>query len=365
MYEQFYGLSAKPFRLRPDPHFFFGSKGHKRAMAYLEYGLSQGEGFIVITGEVGAGKTTLVRNLFNNLPSEQIVAAHIVNTHLDSDDTLRMVVSAFGLPYENVSKADLLTRLESFLRQSDLEGKRALLVVDEAQNLSQRTVEELRMLSNFQTDDKCLLQTFLIGQPEFRGILHSAGMQQLRQRVIASYHLGPMDAAETQAYIEHRLHTVGWNGDPAFDAPAFAAIYAHSGGIPRKVNTLCDRLLLMGFLEEMHAFGEADVAEVIRDIAEEFALPAGQAEPAQQAQAQTCAGAGADAAADTVAPVNPAYLDERMMRLEKSVVSVLNILKKIVATPAAGTAPGSNNALGNSLGNSTLGNTGALGHNND
>ena len=141
MYESFYGLSAKPFRLRPDPHFFYGSKGHKRAMAYLEYGLSQGEGFIVITGEVGAGKTTLVRNLFNNLPSEQIVAAHIVNTHLDSDDTLRMVVSAFGLPYENVSKADLLTRLEAFLRASDLQGRRALLVVDEAQILKPGTVE--------------------------------------------------------------------------------------------------------------------------------------------------------------------------------------------------------------------------------
>src|SRR6476469_4579175 len=238
MYESFYGLSAKPFRLRPDPHFFFGSKGHKRAMAYLEYGLSQGEGFIVITGEVGAGKTTLVRNLFNKLSSEQIVAAHIVNTHLDSDDTLRMVVSAFGLPYENVSKADLLTRLEQFLRSSDQQGRRALLVVDEAQNLKPGTVEELRMLSNFQTDDKCLLQTFLIGQPEFRGTLHSPGMQQLRQRVIASYHLGPMDAEETKLYLEHRLTTVGWKGDPAFSDGAHDAIFAYTGGIPRKVNTL-------------------------------------------------------------------------------------------------------------------------------
>jgi general secretion pathway protein A len=335
MYETYYGLSAKPFRLRPDPHFFFGSKGHKRAMAYLEYGLSQGEGFIVITGEVGAGKTTLVRNLFNNLPSEQIVAAHIVNTHLDSDDTLRMVVSAFGLPYENVSKTDLLTRLEQFLRACDEQGKRALLVVDEAQNLTPRTVEELRMLSNFQTDDKSLLQTFLLGQPEFRTTLHSAGMQQLRQRVIASYHLGPMDAAETKAYIEHRLHTVGWNGDPSFTDAAHAAIFEHTGGIPRKTNTLCDRLLLMGYLEEMHAFDQADVEEVIRDIQQEFQLPS-------DAPAETAASAALHAAPVTEAAANavkPEYMDERMVRLEKSIVSVLAILKKIVATPASANQP--------------------------
>ena len=273
MYESFYGFSAKPFQLRPDPHFFFGSKGHKRAMAYLEYGLSQGEGFIVITGEVGAGKTTLVRNLFNRLPSDQIVAAHIVNTHLDPDDTLRMVVSAFGLPYAGASKTDLLTRLEKFLCDVDHQGKRALLVIDEAQNLSARTVEELRMLSNFQTDDKSLLQTFLLGQPEFRATLHSPGMQQLRQRVIASYHLGPMDAQETRAYVEHRLTTVGWKGDPAFDDGAHDAIYAYSGGIPRKVNTLMDRVLLMGFLEEMHAFTEQDINTVVKDISEEFEVP--------------------------------------------------------------------------------------------
>jgi general secretion pathway protein A len=331
MYENYYGFSAKPFRLRPDPHFFYGSKGHKRAMAYLDYGLSQGEGFIVITGEVGAGKTTLVRNLLNNLPSEQIIAAHIVNTHLDSDDTLRMVVSAFGLAYENASKADLLTRLERFLRECDQEGRRALLIVDEAQNLTPRTVEELRMLSNFQTDDRPLLQTFLLGQPEFRTTLHSPSMSQLRQRVIASYHLGPMDAAETQAYIEHRLATVGWNGDPSFSSGAHAAIFGYTGGIPRKTNTLCDRLLLMGYLEEMHAFTEDDVHTVIRDIDEEFELPPGAAEAAAAERAE---------AMPAEAVGSSGQMDERMVRLEKSIVSVLSILKKIVATPAAAAAVG-------------------------
>jgi general secretion pathway protein A len=335
MYETYYGFSAKPFRLRPDPHFFYGSKGHKRAMAYLDYGLSQGEGFIVITGEVGAGKTTLVRNLLNNLPSEQIIAAHIVNTHLDSDDTLRMVVSAFGLEYENASKADLLTRLERFLRACDQEGRRALLIVDEAQNLTPRTVEELRMLSNFQADDKPLLQTFLLGQPEFRTTLHSPSMSQLRQRVIASYHLGPMDAAETQAYIEHRLATVGWNGDPSFTAGAHAAIFGYTGGIPRKTNTLCDRLLLMGYLEEMHAFTEVDVNTVIRDIDEEFELPSGAAEAAAAEAAEPM---------PVEAVGSSGQMDERMVRLEKSIVSVLSILKKIVATPAAAAATDTVNA---------------------
>ncbi|HWJ94719.1 MAG TPA: XrtA/PEP-CTERM system-associated ATPase [Telluria sp.] len=310
MYETYYGLSAKPFQLRPDPHFYFGSKGHKRAMAYLEYGLSQGEGFIVITGEVGAGKTTLVRNLFNRLPKDQIVAAHIVNTHLEAEDTLRMTVSGFGLPADG-SKAELLARLEQFLRTCDRQGKRALLVVDEAQNLNPRTVEELRMLSNFQTDSKSLLQTFLLGQPEFRATLHSPGMQQLRQRVIATYHLSPLDAQETRAYNEHRLQTVGWKGTPSFSDDAHEAIYAYSGGIPRKTNTLCDRVLLMGYLEELNAFTRAEVETVVRDIADEFAVP-GQELPPETA---------------------PAVADDRIARLEQSLVSVISLLKNIMPAP--------------------------------
>jgi len=337
MYESYYGLNDKPFRLRPDPHFFFGSKGHKRAMAYLEYGLSQSEGFIVITGEIGAGKTTLVRNLFNRLPKDKIVAAHIVNTHLDPDDTLRMVVSSFGLPLEG-SKADLITRLEHFLRFVDKQGKRALLVVDEAQNLNSRTVEELRMLSNFQTDDRPLLQTFLLGQPEFRSTLHSPDMQQLRQRVIASYHLGPMEADETRAYIEHRLATVGWKGDPAFTEAAHTAIHAYSGGIPRKVNTLLDRVLLMGYLEELHEFTDEHINAVISDISDEFRLPdnpdAPDADALPTSAREAVLRGGELRMGDTRTGDRRAsteVMDERLMRLEKSVVSVLSILKKMVS----------------------------------
>ncbi|MGZ3237890.1 MAG: XrtA/PEP-CTERM system-associated ATPase [Burkholderiaceae bacterium] len=325
MYESFYGLNAKPFQLRPDPHFFYGSKGHKRAMAYLEYGLSQGEGFIVITGEVGAGKTTLVRNLFCKLESQRIVAAQIVNTHLDSDNTLRMVVAAFGLPYEDSSKTILLTRLEQFLRQCDKQGKRALLVVDEAQNLTPQTVEELRMLSNFQTEDKSLLQTFLLGQPEFRRTLHSAEMEQLRQRVIATYHLGPMDELETKAYIEHRLYTAGWHGDPSLNSDAYAAIYEFTGGIPRKINTFCDRLFLMGYLEEIHDFKIEEINRVIGDIRQEFDLP-------YVAESKASMAAFIPKRPEQTSP-ELEKIDERLAKMERSVVSVLDALKKMVSAP--------------------------------
>ena len=324
MYEQFYGLSARPFQLRPDPNFFFGSKGHKRAASYLEYGLSQEEGFIVITGEIGAGKTTLLRNLFRKLQSKNIVAAQIVNTRLDSEDTLRMVAAAFGIPCENVTKATILTRIEQFLHECDRQGKRVLLVVDEAQNLTPLSVEELRMLSNFQTAERSLMQTFLLGQPEFRNTLLGGDMKQLQQRVIATYHLGPMDPLDTRSYIEHRLHTVGWRGDPSFSEEAFIAIFDFTGGIPRKINTLCDRLLLLGFLEEIHAFGKSEVDNVISDIQQEFVLPV--AEP----QANTIYNP-AQAGPTPNSRFDLQSMDNRLSRVEHSVTSILALVRQILS----------------------------------
>lgn len=274
MYEAYYGLRARPFQLTPDPRFFFSSRGHKKAMSYLVYGAHQGEGFIVITGEIGAGKTMLVRMLVQKLESQNLVMAQVVSTQLEADDMLRMVAGAFGLPHEN-NKAMLLMKLEQFLLACHHQGKRALLLVDEAQNLPVSSVEELRMLSNFQYRDKSLLQSFLLGQPEFRKTLQSPALEQLRQRVIASCHLGPIDSAETEAYIVHRLQTVGWSGDPSFSADTFALIHQHTGGIPRKINVLCDRVMLMGRLDQKHVFTGEDVATVIDELQEEFA-PAGQ-----------------------------------------------------------------------------------------
>ena len=329
MYEAFYNLHAKPFQLNPDPRFFYGSRGHMRVMSYLEYGLHQGEGFIVITGEIGAGKTTLVRNLFRKLDTEHVVAANLVSTQLDADDTLRMVVAAFGLPHEDASKAILLKKLEAFLLSLHNQGKRALLVVDEAQNLTPRAVEELRMLSNFQCGEKSLLQSFLLGQPEFRNTLQGEDMQQLRQRVIASYHLGPMDEQETRAYIEHRLQTAGWKGDPSFSADAFSAIYSYTGGIPRKINTLCDRLMLLGYLEDMHALDQAAVKEVIADLVGEIGSTGGTRSYDSDIEASVL-----HEEKELEIQSNLARLEDRISQMEKSVIKVLKLLREILALPS-------------------------------
>ena len=270
MYETYYHLQARPFQLTSDPRFFYASKGHRRAMAYLVYGAHQGEGFIVITGEIGAGKTMLASALARKMASSNLVLAQVVSTNLEADDLVRMVAAAFGLTQDN-SKAVLLNRVEQFLVACQKQGKKVLLVVDEAQNLPPRSVEELRMLSNFVCADKPLLQTFLLGQPEFRKTLQSPEMEQLRQRVIASCHLGPLDGAETDAYIMHRLQAVGWHGDPSFSSDAMVSIRQHTGGIPRKINILCDRLLLMGCLDEKHSFTDKEVVQVIGELQQELA----------------------------------------------------------------------------------------------
>jgi general secretion pathway protein A len=278
VYESFYGLHGKPFQLNPDPQFYYGSRGHNRALAYLQYGLYQGEGFIVITGEVGAGKTTLVRSLIEQLDPDRFVAAQIVSTQLDAGDLLRSVARAFGLPNKTREKARLIGSIEAFLVSLVASGKRAILLVDEAQNLTMRAIEELRMLSNFQSGTQSLLQSFLVGQPQLRNLMRRPELEQLAQRVIASHHLGPIDREETAAYIEHRLKLVGWAGDPTFDEGALDAIYVYTKGIPRQINTLTNRLLLGGCLTETHEFSADDVNALVEDIREEKSEGAMQAD---------------------------------------------------------------------------------------
>jgi len=331
MYESFYGLNGKPFQLNPDPEFFFASRGHARAFAYLQYGLHQSEGFIVVTGDIGAGKTTLVRSLLKRLDPEKVVAAQLVSTQLDAEDLLRSVATAFGVPSRTTDKAQLLAHIEAFLVAQVPQRKRALLIVDEAQNLTPRAVEELRMLSNFQLGDRALLQSFLIGQPELRQVMRSGQMQQLRQRVIASYHLGPMDRAESQLYVEHRLKHVGWRGNPQFDPDAFDAIYAFSGGIPRRINLLCNRTMLAGYLGEKHAITAADIRAVANEMRQEIG-------PETVTSPLAAITLGAKPVAGLPVPTTPAQtpegdlarLEERVTRLERLLHSTVSLLHTLV-----------------------------------
>ncbi len=270
MYEQFYGFSARPFQLSPDASFFFSSSTHKRALAYLRYGIEQGEGFVVVTGDVGTGKTTLVARLFQALDPDSMVAARLVSTQIQADDMLRLVAAEYGLQFERLSKASLLHKLEKYFRACVQEGKRVLLVVDEAQNLNKRTIEELRMLSNFQWKGRPLVQSLLLGQREFRTMMRSEGLEQLRQRVLAAYHLQPLSFDETRQYIEHRMRRVGWDGDPYVEDEVYEKVYEFTGGVPRKTNLLFDRVLLYGCLEEIHHINRPVIEAVLSDVRSEL-----------------------------------------------------------------------------------------------
>jgi general secretion pathway protein A len=274
MYTEFYKLAAQPFQLTPDPRFFFESTVHRQAMAYLVYGLHHAEGFIIITGEVGAGKTILVENLLSTIDRTTFVAAKIVTSQLSGDDLLHMVAAGFGIAKEGLAKGPLLQRLNDFALAQHRNGKRVLLIVDEAQNLSFEALEELRMLSNIFFDRKMALQSFLLAQPQFRATLGSPRLEQLRQRVTAAYHLGPLGEGESKAYVEHRLRRADWKDDPHFTEDCFPLIHQRTGGVPRQINTLCSRLLLFGFLEELHTLTAQAVEKVANDLREEIALVA-------------------------------------------------------------------------------------------
>jgi len=323
MYAEFYGLSAQPFQLTPDARFFFESSVHRQAMAYLVYGLHHAEGFIIITGEVGAGKTILVENLLSTIDRSSFVTAKIVTTQLAGDDLLHMVAAGFGIAKEGLAKGPLLQRISEFALAQHRSGKRVLLIVDEAQNLSFEALEELRMLSNIFFDRTMALQSFLLGQPQFRATLGSPRLEQLRQRVTAAYHLGPLGEGESKAYVEHRLRRADWKGDPCLTEDCFPLIHQRTGGVPRQINTLCSRLLLFGFLEELHTLTANAVEKVANDLREEIALVA---EPATVAESP----GGRDGKGEVLSQIT-----HRLRVLEDSVHKHERVIKRAIEIAAS------------------------------
>lgn len=283
MFDDFYGLTGRPFQLTPDPEFYFESATHRKALSYLGYGLAQGEGFIVITGEIGSGKSTLVAHLMKKIDPAQMTVGQIVTSNLDGAELVHVVAQSFGLDIEGHDKATALGAIEDFLHEEARAGRRCLLVVDESQNLSIEALEELRMMSNFQLGAHPLLQQLLLGQPEFKQVLSTSdGLEQLRQRVIAAHHLGPMEPEELQPYIEHRLGCVGWQGNPAWDQRVFTELYQATGGIPRKINQVATRLLLLGAVEQRTRIDSSMLSSVLREMESDNTFPEAAPRPMEK-----------------------------------------------------------------------------------
>jgi len=342
MFEEFYGLSGKPFQLTPDPAFYFPSGTHRKALSYLRYGLAQGEGFIVITGEVGAGKSTLVAHMIASVDPRQLTIGQVVTSKLGGEEIVHVVAQSFGLPVEGHDKASALGAIEAFLHEEARAGRRCLLVVDEAQNLAVEALEELRMFSNFQLGSHPLLQILLLGQPEFRDTLQNhTGLEQLRQRVIATHHLAPMDAQEIEPYTLHRMRMVGWNETPAFEAGLFEGLYTASGGIPRKLNQLLNRLLLLGAVDQRHSIDAGMLQSVLAEMASDNATsePAPEAAPAQAAPLadQPVETAGSEALEQAQAARLEQALAERdaqIAELQQAVVELARALEDGVGAQA-------------------------------
>ncbi|WP_445192964.1 ExeA family protein [Sphingomonas sp. Tas61C01] len=316
MYDAHYGLSGRPFQLTPDPRFWFETATHRKAMAYLGYGLAQGEGFIVITGDIGAGKTTLVGHLLDTIDDQMIKIVNLVSSAIEADDLLRIVATALGVDPAGLTKAQLLTVIERGLHAVARTGRRTLLIVDEAQALSVSALEELRMLSNFQAaGGQALLQILLLGQPEFRDRLHgSERLEQLRQRIIAIHHLDPMEEHEIADYVAHRLAVVDWQGRPDFSADAFAALYRGSAGVPRRLNLLAGRVMLYAAIEEREMIDAATVEAVVGDLQAD--LPTARMTPVEEYEA----------APRPIAPDRLAVLEARIEEQDAALRRVLNLL---------------------------------------
>lgn len=273
VYKSCYKLKGQPFRLSPDYRFSFSHRTYDEAKAYLKYATNEGEGFVVITGAPGTGKTTLIATLLAELDTTRVKVATLANEQLDSRQLVERVNDAFGLPAENGVAS--LPKLMRFLNRNSDEGGRAILIVDEAQSLTNEALEELRLLSNIQNYDGLLLQVFLLGQDPLLEMIRAPGMEQLQQRLIAASHLEPLKLKETVAYVEHRLRKVGWQNDPAFSEESMNLIHKFSGGVPRRINLICHRLFIRGGLEEKHELHGEDALHVIVELHKEGLLTPG------------------------------------------------------------------------------------------
>jgi general secretion pathway protein A len=296
MYERFYELRERPFALSPDPDYLYPSRVHREALDYLRYGLESHAGFVVITGEIGSGKTTLLQTLLRGLDSQTTVG-RIVNTLLEPRELIETIMIDFGLDPAGRSKPLMLRDLAQYLVDQRLAGRLVLLVIDEAQNLSLAALEELRMLSNLETEKSKLLQIVLVGQPNLRDKLSAPELEQLRQRITVSYHLEPLDAGETENYINHRLRRAAVGAPLEFPRDVTDIIHGRSGGVPRLINVICDATLVFGYAEERRQIDVTLMDDVLQELGSTGVLGAGTPAVARETPAPVPTGTGAPAAA--------------------------------------------------------------------
>ena len=269
MYEKYYHLDSDPFALSPDPRFSYLHPSYKKAKTYIEFALERGEGFLLITGKPGTGKTTLVKEMLKDLDETKYKVTTLVTTQLEADDLLRYVAYSYNLPVENANKATVIQRLKNYLIERRRRSQHTILIVDEAQDLSQGALEELRLLTNFELDYTPLIQIFLVGQPQLFDLLGSSSMEQLRQRITVATAMQPLSANEIEKYVQCRLNIAGWQHDPEINSDVYPLLYENTDGIPRRINQVCSRLLLHGLVEGKHVLGVEDIEDVIRELSEE------------------------------------------------------------------------------------------------
>jgi len=265
VYLEYYKLKHAPFDITPNPRFLFHSSKHREAFNHLLYGIRERKGFVQLTGEVGAGKTTLCRALLDQLDSH-FSTALILNPVLSADELIQAIATEFGLNVKGEDRRETVSAISEFLLRQLEYGKETVLIIDEAQNLTEDLLEQVRLLSNIETDDRKLLQIVLMGQPELRDRLNSPRLKQLRQRITVRFHLAPLSRAEVAQYIHHRLQVSGANGVPCFTPPAVWRVFNYSGGIPRLVNAVCDKALLAGFIQSRDRINYAMVGRAIREL---------------------------------------------------------------------------------------------------